>query len=76
MRNEYETKIYELNEDLYLLNRKLIQKDQLKQNKQEQNEQFEIIQDLNEKNQKLIQDFKSVHRYFLLLCVYLFLYNF
>jgi hypothetical protein len=60
MRNEYETKIYELNEDLHLLNRKLLQKEQIKQSQQQQNEQFEIIQELNEKNQKLIQDFKSV----------------
>jgi hypothetical protein len=63
MRNEYETKIYELNEDLHLLNRKLLQKEQIKQSQQQQNEQFEIIQELNEKNQKLIQDFKSVSIY-------------
>ena len=63
MRNEYEAKIYELNEDLHLLNRKLLQKDQIKTVSQHQTEQFELIQDLNEKNQKLIDDFKSVINY-------------
>ena len=66
MRNEYEAKIYELNEDLHLLNRKLIRQEQAKTNSQQQNEQFEIIQDLNEKNQKLTDDFNSV--IFLLIC--------
>ena len=61
MRNEYEAKIYELNEDLHLLNRKLMRQEQAKTNSQQQNEQFEIIQDLNEKNQKLTDDFKSVN---------------
>ena len=60
MRNEYEAKIYELNEDLLLLNRKLNFKEHNKSNSQEQNEQLELIQDLNEKNQKLIEDYKSV----------------
>lgn len=60
MRNEYEAKIYELNEDLHLLNRKLLHQEQAKSNSQQQNEQYELIQDLNEKNQKLIDDFKSI----------------
>jgi hypothetical protein len=60
MRNEYEAKIYELNEDLHLVNRKLLHHEQAKTNSQQQNEQFELIQDLNEKNQKLTDDLKSV----------------
>lgn len=60
MRNEYEAKIYELNEDLLLLNRKLVQKEHNKTLSQEQNEQMELIQDLNEKNQKLTEDYQSV----------------
>lgn len=63
MRNEYEAKIYELTEDLHLVNRKLLQKDQIKQVNPHQNEQLELIQDLNEKNQKLIDDFKTVINY-------------
>lgn len=63
MRNEYEAKIYELTEDLHLVNRRLVQKDQIKQVNSHQNEQFELIQELNEKNQKLIDDFKSVINY-------------
>lgn len=63
MRNEYEAKIYELTEDLHLVNRKLVQKDQIKQVNPHQNEQLELIQDLNEKNQKLIDDFKTVINY-------------
>lgn len=60
MRNEYEAKIYELNEDLHLVNRKLLHHEQAKTNSQQQNEQFELIQDLNEKNQKLTDDLKSI----------------
>ena len=61
MRNEYEAKIYELNEDVNFLNRKLKQKEQLRNNQQYcHNDQNDIIQEINEKNQNLLEEIKSV----------------
>jgi plastocyanin domain-containing protein len=63
MRNEYESKIYELTEDINFLNRQLKQKEidlALNRDLVKQNENIEIIQELNEKNQSLINQLKSV----------------
>ena len=61
MRNEYEAKIYELSEDLHLLNKKLIENDQTKSSQQhDQNEQFYLIQELNDKNQTMNEELKAV----------------
>lgn len=61
MRNEYEAKLYELAEDLHLSNQKLRQNDENKSSQQhDSNEQFLLIQELNDKNQKLIEEIKSV----------------
>jgi SMC interacting uncharacterized protein involved in chromosome segregation len=63
MRNEYETKIYELNEDINSLNKQLKHRehsDYLSKAKQMNNEQVELIQELNERNQKLTNETKSV----------------
>ena len=61
MRNEYEAKIYELSEDLHLLNKTLLQKELNKgDNMQSQHDQFDLLQELNEKNEKLTNDIKQV----------------
>lgn len=60
MRNEYEAKIYELTEDMNILNKKLIENDQNKNSQQhDQNEKNFLIQDLIEKNQNLINELKT-----------------
>ena len=62
IRNEYDAKIYELNEDIILLNKQLKQKEQahsVSNHSQASNEHLEVIQELNEKNQKLIDELKS-----------------
>ena len=64
MRNEYEAKIYELNEDISILKKQLKQKDlSLSLNTQvhKQNEHLDLIQELNEKNQSLVNDLKNVN---------------
>ena len=63
MRNEYDAKIYELNEDILILKKQLKQKDiSLSLNTQvhKQNEHLDLIQELNEKNQTLINDLRAV----------------
>lgn len=63
MRNEYESKIYELNDDINFLNRQLKQKEidlTLSRELVKQNENFEIIQELTEKNQNLLNQLKAV----------------
>jgi len=61
MRNEYEAKIYELSEDLHLLNKTLLQKELNKgDNMQSQHDQFDLLQELNEKNEKLTNDIKQI----------------
>lgn len=63
MRNEYEAKLYELNEDLNYLNKQLKQQDEnnLKKNSilTDENEHLEIISDLNEKLMKLNTELKT-----------------
>jgi hypothetical protein len=63
MRNEYEAKIYELNEDLNFLNKQLKQQDEnnIKRNSilADENEHLEIISDLNEKLMKLNTELKT-----------------
>lgn len=60
MRNEYEAKLYELKQDLSLVNKKLRQNDETKSSHEHNNnEQLMTIQDLNEKNQKLIEEIKN-----------------
>jgi hypothetical protein len=63
MRNEYEAKLYELNEDLNYLNKQLKQQDEnnLKKNSilTDENEHLEIISDLNEKFMKLNTELKT-----------------
>lgn len=60
MRNEYEAKIYELTDDLHMMNKKLIRNDQNKNSQQQdQNEQFILIQELTAKNQKLDEEIKA-----------------
>jgi hypothetical protein len=62
MRNEYEAKLYELKQDLSLVNKKLRQNDETKSSQEHNsNEQLMTIQDLNEKNQKLIEEIKNVN---------------
>ena len=66
MRNEYDAKIYELNEDILILKKQLKQKDiSLNMNTQmhKQNEHLDLIQELNEKNQTLINELKAVFIY-------------
>jgi hypothetical protein len=64
MRNEYEAKIYELTEDLNMLNKKLTQKDQNHNAfNQNQNEQLDLIQELTEKNQLLTNELKNVNKF-------------
>lgn len=59
MRNEYEAKIYELTEDLNLLNKKLIENNHNHNSqKHDQNEQFYLIQELSEKNKQLTEEIK------------------
>lgn len=63
MRNEYESKIGELNEDVSSLRKQLKQKEaELSASRKliAQNESAELIQDLNEKNQKLRNQLKAV----------------
>ena len=61
MRNEYEAKIYELSEDLHLLNKSLVQKEHNKgDNMLSQHDPFDLVQELNEKNEKLANDIKQV----------------
>ena len=63
MRNEYEAKLYELNEDISILKKQLKQKDlSLSLNMQalKQNEHLDIIQELSDKNQKLVNELKNV----------------
>lgn len=64
MRNEYESKIYELNEDISILTKQLKQKDlslSLNTHVNKQNEQLDLIQELNEKNQSLVNELKNVN---------------
>jgi hypothetical protein len=64
MRNEYESKIYELNEDISILTKQLKQKDlslSMNTHVNKQNEQLELIQELNEKNQSLVNELKNVN---------------
>lgn len=64
MRNEYESKIYDLNEDIGLLNKQLKQKEaDLASNfgaPKIENDNFELIEELNEKNEYLLNQLKSV----------------
>jgi hypothetical protein len=64
MRNEYEAKIYELAEDLHLLNKKLSQRDNHEaesvSRQIDENEQLDLIQELKEKNLKLAEENKAV----------------
>ena len=63
MRNEYEAKIYELNEDLNFLKKQLKEQDQNNSNKKNLNdydsENLEIISDLNEKLVKISNELKA-----------------
>lgn len=59
MRNEYETKLYELTQDLNLVNKKLRQNDETKSSHEhDSNEQLMTIQDLRAENQKLTEEIK------------------
>ena len=66
MRNEYDNKIYELNEDMNILNRRLMQKDQnpaqskYRRSTDEDDEDFEDVDELKEKNKKILSELKSV----------------
>lgn len=64
MRNEYETKITELAEDISFMKKQLKQKDIELANSRKlvvQNESADVIQDLSEKNQKLKNQLKAVN---------------
>ncbi len=62
MRNEYEAKLYELAQDLNLVNKKLRQNDETKNSHEhDSNQQFMTIQDLKEDNKKLIDEIKAVN---------------
>lgn len=70
MRNEYETKINEFNEDMSFLKRQLKQKEnELVASRKllAQNESADLIQELTEKNQKLRNQLKAVRNVFSLL---------
>lgn len=65
MRNEYDNKIYELNEDINILNRRLMQKEQSSMHSKyrrsdEDDEDFEDVDELKEKNKKYLGELKSV----------------
>ena len=63
MRNEYDAKIYELNEDISILKKQLKQKDlslSLSTQAHKQNEHLDLIQELNDKNQALVNELKNV----------------
>jgi hypothetical protein len=63
IRNEYENKLGDLNEDVQMLKKELLLKEQSLHSiyhLQQQNEQNELIQQLNEANEKLTSDYKSV----------------
>lgn len=67
MRNEYETKINEFNEDMSFLKRQLKQKEnELVASRKllAQNESADLIQELTEKNQKLRNQLKAVRNFF------------
>lgn len=73
MRNEYETKINEFNEDMSFLKRQLKQKEnELAASRKllAQNESADLIQELTEKNQKLRNQLKAVRNVFSLLIYY------
>lgn len=73
MRNEYETKINEFNEDMSFLKRQLKQKEnELVASRKllAQNESADLIQELTEKNQKLRNQLKAVRNVFSLLIYY------
>ena len=60
-RNEYENKINELNEDMNIIHKQLeTQRNEIQIKNNENNACIEIINDLNEKNFKLIQELKNV----------------
>ena len=63
IRNEYEAKLYELNEDISILKKQLKQKDlnsNLNTQFHKQNEHLDLIQELNDKNQLLVNELKNV----------------
>jgi len=63
IRNEYENKLGDLNEDVQMLKKELLLKEQSFHSiyhLQQQNEQNELIQQLNEANEKLTHDYKSL----------------
>ena len=61
IRNEYENKIYELNEDINFIHKQLeTQKNEIQIKINENNSCIEIINDLNDKNKKLSEELKKV----------------
>jgi hypothetical protein len=63
IRNEYENKLSDLNDDVQMLRKELLLKEQSLHSiyhLQQQNEQNELIQQLNDTNEKLANDCKSV----------------
>jgi hypothetical protein len=60
-RNEYENKINELNEDMNIIHKQLeTQQNEIQIKINENNTCIEIINDLNTKNLKLIEELKNV----------------
>lgn len=61
IKNEYENKIYEMNEDLNLMHKQLAMQQNEINSKLNQNSSYiEIINDLTDKNQKLIEQLEIV----------------
>jgi hypothetical protein len=61
IRNEYENKIYELNEDLNLIHKKFeLQRNEIGIKINEKTAFIEVINELTYKNQKLIEELKIV----------------
>ena len=61
IRNEYENKIYELNEDMNIIHKQFeSQQNEIQLKVNENNSYIEIIHELSDKNQKLLEELKIV----------------